>query len=107
MVNSMKKYLFPITFILVVGFVSAINFYGDLDMKGNAIKNVNASALPVSCTIANSWISQYSFSNSTCRTLNYTAVIGYTYPSLAGAGKALLCVDANGLIYRGNATGCP
>lgn len=81
---------------------------GDVDLQNRyGIVNGNVTYMPAECLLTNSWISYFNFANSTCRTINVTALIGTTFPSLAGTGKALLCVDANGLIYRGNATACP
>ena len=85
----------------------------NMNMQGKNISNVvlnnatYAGPLPAECLLTNSFVSMWNFSTSTCRTLNYSTIIGYTYPELAGAGNALLCVNSAGLIYRGNATGCP
>lgn len=104
------KWKLLLLFLVAISSVLAISFTpkGDVDLQNRyTITNINTSTIPVECLLTNSWVSYWGFANSTCRTMNYSAVIGYTYPSLAGAGNAVLCVDTNGLIYRGNATGCP
>lgn len=84
-----------------------------LNLQGKNVSNANlvnvtySGPLPSECLLTNSFVSMWNFSTSTCRTLNYSTIIGYTYPELAGTGNALLCVNNAGLIYRGNATGCP
>lgn len=81
---------------------------GDVDLQYRYVfTGINNSLMPSECLLTNSWISLFSFTNTTCRTLNYTAVIAYTYPTLAGTGNAVLCLNASGVLYRGNATGCP
>lgn len=85
----------------------------NLNLQGKNISNANLNnvtfngPLPSECLLTNSFITQFNFTTSTCRTLNYSTIIRYTYPELAGSGNAVLCVDSAGLIYRGNATGCP
>lgn len=94
----------------MVGIVAAIPFTSkaDIDLQSRyTILNINTTTIPSECLLTNSFVSFWGFANSTCRTLNYTAIIGYTYPSLNGTGNAVLCVNSAGTIYRGNATGCP
>lgn len=103
----MKQWIYIIFLIILSTAVAAIDFTSkaniDMQNRYNFINTIN----PLECMLTNSFITQYGYINATCRTLNYTAIIGYTYPSLAGVGNALLCVNSAGTIYRGNATGCP
>lgn len=106
----MRKITAIFMLLLFIGSVSAISFTpkSDINLEGRYnIINPNTSALPAECLLTNSWISKFAYNSTVCRTMNYTAIIGHTFPELAGSGKALLCVDSNGLIYRGNSTGCP
>lgn len=102
-----RNIIFAFLSLILIGSVTAISMFGDLDLKGHAISNVNDSVMPAECLLENSWVSRVGITTSTCRTINYTALIGYSFPELAGSGNAMLCIDSTGKIYRGNATGCP
>lgn len=72
----MKSIIYLSCFLLVMTSVYAITFTSkaDIDLQSRYnILNPNLTGIPAECLLTNSWISQYRYNETTCRTINYTA----------------------------------